>query len=197
MDAKFVYLKDFVFQLELVHGFDKNQIIEDFKNEDFGDTTDAYGQSGFSLRRDVKEIRSPRLQLISDYFRGDIFKQLMIDTLYNSPGFSGHWAISPERMFNTTVSMGNLICDKPGHNTGIHLDNRCLVATGMCYFTEVDDPNISTWFFDSQEKENPLRMKTEFSTGWFAANMHNSWHDGYNKSDYDRYTLMYGLALKT
>jgi len=197
MDAKFVYLKDFVFRLELDSRFNQNQIIEDFKNEDFGDTTDAYGQTGFSLRRDVKEIRSPRLQLISNYFRSDFFKKLMIDTLYNQPGFAGYWAISPERMFNMTLPTGNLVCDKPGHNTNIHLDNRCLVAAGMCYFSEQDDPDISTYFFDTKERANPIRIPTNFSTGWLAANMHNSWHDGYNKSNYDRYTLMYGLVLKT
>lgn len=198
MDAKFVYLKDFVFQLELDHGFEKNQIINDFQNEEFEEPPGAYGQTGFSLRRDVedKKIKSPRLQIISDYFRSDIFKKLMIDTFYSRSGFAGNWAISPERMFEITVSLGNIVCDKPGHNTNIHLDNRCLVAAGMCYFSEQDDPDISTYFFDTKERTNPIRIPTNFSTGWLAANMHDSWHDGYNKSNYDRYTVMYGLALK-
>jgi hypothetical protein len=197
MNANFVYLKDFVFRLELDSGFDKNQIIEDFKNEDFGsDTIDAYGTTGFSSRRNIKEIKSSRLKSISDYFSSDLFKKLMIDTLYSQPNFGGQWAISPKRMFDMTAAITNLTCDSPGHNTGIHIDNRCIVATGMCYFSPEDDPDISTWFFDTKDKKNPLRILTDFSSGWLAANMHDSWHDGYNKSNYNRYTLMYGLVLK-
>jgi hypothetical protein len=198
ISTSFTYLKDFVYELNLELDFDKQEIIDDLHNEEWEGTDSAYGINAYTLRLDVKSnnIKSPRLQSIINHFAGDEFKWQMINTFYETAGFSGYWALSPERLFNATGAMANLVCDKPGFFMAPHVDARIIVASGMCYFSSEDDFDLSTTFYDNAQGKNPLRMKTNFGKGWLAANMQDSFHGGWNKSNYNRYTLMFGLGLK-
>ena len=172
-------------------------IKDDLPNETWIADKAAYGQSDFSLRhRAHSPYASPAVENMMQYFHSDVFKQSIIDQLYSEERFPSYWGVSPERMFRSTTAFGTLTLDKPGFITGMHLDNRALVASGMCYLIDGDDPDQSTTFYTTAQKEAPLRMTTGWGRGWIAANMHDSWHDGHNRSAKDRYTVLLGLVIR-
>jgi hypothetical protein len=66
----------------------------------------------------------------------------------------------------------------------------------MCYFIDGNDPDQGTVFYSDQQKNDPLEMTTGFGKGWMAANTHDSWHMGWNRSQQDRYSILFGIRLK-
>jgi hypothetical protein len=98
-------------------------------------------------------------------------------------------------MFNNTSTFTTFVQDKPGYTTSCHLDNRRIVITGMYYFIEGDDPNQSTYFYTSKDGANELRMPTGFNCGWLMGNLNSTWHLGFNRSNKDRYAILFGLTV--
>ena len=195
MRAVFNKRKDFVYEVDYNIEQDDSTVMEHLRAEEWEPITGDYGQDDLGQRYRCYAPHSVVLQQIMFYFRTEEFKNAIIDTLYADPAFPGWWGISPERMKAATKSFGILTLDKPGFGTGIHLDNRALVASGMCYFIEGDDPLQATTFFADAERKDPVRMTTGFGKGWVAAGMHDAWHDGHNASDKDRYVVLLGLSL--
>ena len=196
MQVTFNKKRDYIYETEYAFPYDKELLQADLLAEDWVPDKGAYGQADFSLRHRLANPASPRLTQIMQYFHSDQFKRSIIDQLYSEQWFPGYWGISPERMFHATTAFGTLTLDKPGFVTGMHLDNRALVASGMCYLIEGDDPDQSTTFYTSAQKEAPLRMTTGWGRGWIAAGMHDAWHDGHNRSTQDRYTVLLGLVIR-
>ena len=64
------------------------------------------------------------------------------------------------------------------------------------YFVEKDDPDQSTVYYTSNKFDDPLRIDNTFGNGVFHINDHTAWHEGYNKSNVTRYSLICGLLLK-
>jgi hypothetical protein len=187
--------RDWVYEADFNLPFGPN-LLDDLRNEAWEGDGTGYNMNAFSYRYRLHSPQSPRLQEVQRWFMGDEFKRSMLDRLYAEEWWSGYWGISPERMWERTTAFGTLTLDKPGFGTGIHLDNRALVAVGMCYFINEDDPEQSTYFYTDKEKSNPLRIPTGWGKGWIAANMHNSWHDGFNHSQKDRYNALLGLVIR-
>ena len=140
MRAIFNKKKDFVYEIDYNIEQDPSTVIEHLRAEDWEPISGDYGQEDLGQRYRCLNPKSTKLQEILNYFRSIEFRDSMVDTLYSSPSFPGHWGISPERMKAATKSYGILTLDKPGFGTGIHLDNRALVASAMCYFIDGDDP---------------------------------------------------------
>jgi len=86
--------------------------------------------------------------------------------------------------------------DLPGFENGVHCDMRRLAATGMVYLCNGDDPEIASAFYDHPDKWSPQRVTTGYGLGWVHSNDWNTWHDGWNRSDQTRYSILRALTLK-
>lgn len=193
MQIHFNKIRDFVYEVNLDITDSRADLIKDLETEYWTPDQDNLIERYYL---EWGSIQSPRLQKLRDYACSDEFRYSVIDQLYNEPLFSGYWSIGPDRMKQVTNSFGTILRDQPGYHCGLHLDNRLLVATGMIYFCEQDDYDISTEFYTSCDKTDPVRITTGFGRGWVAANMHDSWHDGWNRSVHDRYSMIMGVSLK-
>lgn len=186
--------KDFVFSTQFnIDGVNTEEVIKDLANEDWIANQPNYGQGQLVQRYFCNEIKNPFVKSINDFLINN--KRLFIDTLYAQEYFPMYWGISPDRMDNITNISTTLLLDKPDFDTKIHLDNRLTVATGMIYFIDQDDPKQSTSFYSNNKYQNQLRIPTGFGAGWFAANMHDSWHSGHNLSNQDRYSMIYNIVI--
>lgn len=137
---------------------------------------------------------NPILKDITDYLRSDIFKNYVIDKLYETD-FRKWWGLDKETMKNITSSWGAFVKDSPNTRVALHLDNRTLVATGMIYFIQDHQKNQQTTFYKTENKDDPLEIPTGLGKGWIAANSYNSWHEGINFSTVDRYSALIGISL--
>lgn len=133
---------------------------------------------------------------ISNYFNSDVFKRRMINWMYEHyQSIDVTWGMSAEEMFNKSLTHIEFTKDLPGFVNDIHCDYRRLIATGMIYFSEVDNPDLSTYFYDTKDRVNPIRMSTNFGDGWWHMNYHNTWHEGWNRTDQVRYSGLLGLTI--
>ena len=144
----------------------------------------------------VWELKSKKLQEIVDYFSSSEFHKIVVDRLHSDSEFASMWFTEPEEFVKKTSSSAIWTCDLPGYYAPVHLDNRRLVANSMIFFnTLAGDVDHSTVFYTDEQLSNPAAMPTSFGSGWLAANAHNSWHEGFNKSSYNRYNIYHSLML--
>jgi hypothetical protein len=66
----------------------------------------------------------------------------------------------------------------------------------MIYLTENDNPDLSTYFYWNGDKDNEIRLTTNFGDGWLHVNDAPNIHTGSNKTQEDRYTILLGLTIK-
>ena len=161
--------------------------------------TNNLGQDLWEAQR--CHVMSPKrehtcLTQLVEYFRSDELKWEMIKHLYDlSPGLRTDWDWTPEDMFHGCQLHGHFSRDVPGFVNVLHTDYRKLVATGMFYWNDADDEDVSTWFYDSRDRVNPTRMPTGFGAGWIHANGNDTYHEGWNRTDRYRYSTLLGLTL--
>jgi len=198
MQLQFNKIRDFVYSVNLDVQADHATISAALEKETWVPDRAAYGQADFTSRYYLEwnKISDPVLQDLQGWACSDSFRRSVIDQLYSEPTFAGHWSIDPETMFGITSSSGQFLKDLPGFGSGVHLDNRLQVAAGMIYFINGDDENQSTVFYCDQNKLSPARIPTGHGQGWIAANMHDSWHDGWNHSDQPRYSMILSVGLR-
>lgn len=137
-----------------------------------------------------------KLKSLCRWLASDKVKQSLIDWMFDQiPALSWEYDYNKQSMFDHTVMHSELNRDIPGFVNVLHTDYRKLVATGMIYLTDYDTPDLSTYFYDTPDRQNPLRMTTEFGDGWWHANGNNTWHEGWNRTDQYRYVILMGLTL--
>ena len=148
-------------------------------------------------RYKVHQPKSAVLQEISRFIHADETRKQVIEALYAQKSeFHSMWGMFPDIMLKNTDMHAEFTKDLPGFENGIHCDYRLLVATGVVYFTVEDNPDLSSEFYDNPYKDNPYRITTEYSTGWVHANDWNTWHDGWNRTNQVRYSMLLGLTLR-
>ena len=151
-------------------------------------------------RGQVREenIKDPVIKEIFKHVTGHTFKRHIVETLIQNDNFCRLWGVTnPDLLDSLTVLTANLVIDQMGCNIKLHLDNRMLLATGMLYLNEkpLDGGAQHTVFYTDENKSNPMPMETGPGNGWFAVNMQNNWHEGFNKSIQKRYSILLGLSL--
>lgn len=153
--------------------------------------------SGWRFYCTTPGAQSPTMQSILNYMRSDQVKNQIINLFYSTdPAFEYDWEWTPEEMSQHTQIGVYFIKDMPGFVNVLHTDYRKLVGTAMVYWTAEDDnPDISTVFYDSKDRTNPVRMPTNFGQGWLHANGNQTYHEGWNKTDQVRYSMLFGLTL--
>ena len=150
----------------------------------------------FKVTRPKEENR--RLSELFDYTCSDWLKKAFIEWMYKYiPNINVDWDWHPENMYKSCHLHGEFTKDMPGFVNDIHTDYRKLVATGMIYFSRGDDPNISTYFCDDLERKNQFRMPSGMGDGWWHANGNDTYHEGWNRTDQPRYSMLLGLTLNT
>lgn len=195
MIPRFQKLRDIVYRLDVDLPVPCNELISLLSAEAWPHDQIGYGQSNLQYRYRLSDPTNPVLKHILDQVSGSEFKQATIDQLYREPTFPGMWGITPEKMSALTVVYSGFVRDRPGHLIRIHTDDRMHVTQGMIYFVDGDDPDQATTFYTSRDHDNPLRISTGYGTGFMAANTNDGWHAGHNRSDRDRYSIIFGLRL--
>lgn len=141
--------------------------------------------------------KSVILKSIISYLQSDTVHNRALESLYSyNPQFEGLWGMDMAKMKRFADWHAYFQKDRPGWYLKPHTDYRRLVATGMIYLTEYDDPDISTYFYWDNKQENEIRLTTNFGDGWLHVNDGPNIHVGMNKSNADRYTILIGLTIK-
>jgi hypothetical protein len=176
--------------------------MAELHNADWGSTNESATYEGHwnnGARFKVYDRQStPIMAALHDYFSGPEYRQKLIAHFYEQMPkfFQETWADwSQEQMFRRTNTHCEFLKDLPGTQIPLHTDSRLLLSGGMIYFSEHDDPRISTSFYSDLERNNKWTAKTDYCNGWLAANLNDSYHDGGNFADYDRYGLMYWFSV--
>ena len=192
MKAVFHKQRQFVYSIDFETDLTDEQIQEGILSLDWANAE----TNSFKNRYEISYISNDNpISKINEYLNSDIFKKYMIDLLYQDIDFVKCWQIGADTMFTNTKTFAGIVLDKPGYTTDYHLDNRRIVITGMYYFINGDDPDQSTYFYTSHKKENELRITTGFNKGWIMGNVHSTWHRGFNRSNKDRYSILFGLIV--
>jgi hypothetical protein len=202
--------RDLVYNLHLNSDLTSDQVselfaIEEWEIETFQQAT-KQANRGSGLRHLIKGsktrtglhkelLKTEKLQIVQDYFQSDILKNIIVTKLYEDTEFKRLWGISKESLLKITKLTACFITDLPGLNVKIHLDNRMNVGAGMIYLNSQSDGRQSTVFYTDDQKSNPLEIPTGFLNGWFAANTHNSWHEGFNLATTNRLSIIFNLGI--
>ena len=139
---------------------------------------------------------SPLLKHMVDTVRAE--QLALLDYMYSNDEFKTHiWpGTTLEQLKQNTSIVCELYRDDPGWRTGVHIDHRAAVATGMLFFEPKDDKHKRTYFYTSEKRTDEQSMSCEYAKGWYAANTHRSWHTGGNMGKDVRYSLLFALFLK-
>ena len=140
-------------------------------------------------------LKTDELKSLHDYVQSDAMKNIIVDKLYEDDTFKRLWGVSKQTMLQLTKFIACFVTDLPGLTVKLHLDNRMLVGTGMIYLNDKSDGRQSTVFYTDEQKSNPLEIHTGFQNGWFAANTHNNWHEGFNHATTNRLSILLMLQI--
>lgn len=193
MHAKFTEIRPFIYKFELVNlPFSIQDILAEV--EPCWATWPHLNHTRYKLTHSEK--RGPIVQSLHDFFSSKDFQNQLIDTLgQNELFWKSYWKHNPEQFKNKLTSIFEGDMDTPGFHMGPHLDNRAIVAVGMCHFIDGDDPAQSTTFYSTEQGDDPIRMPTGFGVGWASANLHNTWHSGQNHSTQNRFSIKFGNQI--
>lgn len=172
-------------------GYTQQQVYNELESLDWANATPNVMNNRFE--QDL--VQTPCLSAIHNYITSPAFKQEIVDILYKN-NIYWYWSIDPEDMMRITNTGGVFVLDYPGFTCPRHVDNRSLVATGMLMFDAEDDPGHRTFFYrDATTQDLYWHSSSKFEHGWMNANLHNTWHEGYNTSTTKRYSYLFHLAL--
>ena len=159
--------------------------------------------SGFAQRARVEThdensqnlAQTENLKNMCDHVRRQ--QKRLLTYLYDNLEFKNHiWpTTSLEQLLANTSTVCELYRDDPGWRTGVHIDHRAAVATGMLFFEPYDNKNKSTYFYTTEKRNEEQRMSCNYAEGWYAANTHRSWHTGGNMGKDYRYSLLFASFL--
>ena len=148
-------------------------------------------------RYKVHRPTTSKLWQIQQFFREDSTRDYLIECLYrDKPILQVNWQMYPWRMSVNTELHAEFTKDLPGFENGLHCDMRRLVATGVIYLCDGNNENLASCFYDTPMRDNPQIVETGYGMGWVHSNDFNTWHDGWNRTEQTRYSILLGLTLK-
>jgi hypothetical protein len=193
-----------LYSLTLSLDHDYKTVVDCLNSEHWQPHTDRKDDAGlagtpYAERSGLLNPKNKVLTDIMDFINSDMVKEQLVNFLYDTQGdyISSLWeGWSKEQMLRYTFWGCMFNRDRPGFHIPLHLDTRLQIVTAMVYFVEKDDPNQSTVYYTSNEYDDPLRISSKFGNGVLHINDHTAWHEGYNRSNVTRYSLICGLLLK-
>lgn len=197
--VSYTRLRQYVYQINVELPCSASTIVDELSAIDWTPwhLPDVHNEAKHLPRVNSPVSNSELLKDIGAYFNDPTrYKVDMLTELYRDPDFGVMWAMDYNTLMKNTVCFCDLFKDEPGFTTRIHLDNRQLVTTGMITFSDIDNPDLSTSFFTSENGDSPLRVPIGNGNGWSSAVTHNTWHTGGNFSNETRYSLYFAIALK-
>jgi len=203
LQAIFTPIRYLVSKLHLEMPWNPDDVIQELENEDWrphGDVAPVGHDPWPGMRYKVLCPRweNQRLIAISRFFASDEYRRQAIDWMYvNYPGTDVAWGMDRDTMFRRSQSHIEFTKDMPGFVNALHTDYRLLIATGMVYFSRTDSPDLSTYFYKTETREDPVRMTTNWGDGWWHENGNYTWHEGWNRTDSVRYSGLLGLTVYT
>lgn len=175
------------------------EITAELDQEDwrpYGQETAVKHDEWTGKRYKVHRPRSRMLQEIIRFFALDSTRDYAIHCLYrDKPIFQVNWQMYPWRMSMNSILHAEFTRDLPGFENGLHCDMRRLIATGMVYLVDGNNPDLASCFYDDPMRANPCLVETGFGRGWIHSNDWNTWHDGWNRTGQVRYSMLLGLTL--
>lgn len=178
----------------------RDEIVSELEKEDwrpFGMDTSVPHDRWPGKRYKVLNPKSHLLNTIRDFLQSGDIHRYMIEKLYeNHQSLQVTWQMYPWRAIQNTSLHVEFTKDMPGFENGIHLDTRMLFGTGMIYLTEHDDERWASGFYNDLHKNNPVTIPSGFGQGWIHANDYDTWHDGWNRTDQIRYSMLFALTLR-
>lgn len=203
LNTKFIGIRRFVSELKLELPFERAQIIQELDSEEWvphGEVApvghNPWPNTRYKCLR--PQWKHQALTAVSRYFGSVEFKRRVIDWMYQEyHGIDVTWGMGAEEMCRRSRTHIEFTKDMPGFVNDIHTDYRQLIATGMIYFSDHDTPDLSSYFYTDQNRSNPTRMTTAFGDGWWHMNNHDTWHEGWNRTDQIRYSGLLGLTIYT
>jgi len=147
-------------------------------------------------RAKCHDPQTKTLSAITEFLKSDSLKHQLIGWIYDHlENFHTEYMMDRQELSDCCNLHGELVKDTPGFVNILHTDYRRLAATGMIYLCQYDDPDVSTFFYDSRDRTNPVRMTTEFCDGWWHPNGNDTYHEGWNRTNRFRYSFLIGLTL--
>lgn len=187
-------------QLKINFPWTREELVHELETEDwkpYGMETAVKHDAWTGKRYKVHRPHGSKLQQIIKFFALDSTRDYVIDCLYRDKSILQiNWQMYPWRMSMNTELHAEFTKDLPGFENGIHCDMRRLVATGMIYLVDRNDENLASCFYDHPQRHNPIMVETGFGLGWIHSNDWNTWHDGWNRTNEVRYSILLGLTLK-
>jgi hypothetical protein len=193
MFAEFKEIKPFVHEMKLVDmSFTVDDILDEVNSADW-QNWHCISNTRYSCPWS-KATFGPIISELRNFFVSKQFQDQLIDTLGQQETFwTEYWKHDKQQFKNRLRPLFECDMDLPGFVMQPHLDNRSLVAVGMCHFTKTD--NVSTIFYTNEQQANPLHMPAGHGVGWLAANLHNTWHSGHNNSSANRFSIKFGSQI--
>lgn len=174
------------------------KIIEELKDENWVPITPTHLDDYYTKRNRIDgSLKGSIVNELSKYIHSNKFKKIILDLVWKDIIFQHKWGprLNYEKIDNITKTEFSYSKDIPGFSTDFHLENRSQIAFGMIYFMEHDDPKCSTYFYQNELREHEFRIPTGLGKGWLCINTHWGWHEGWNKSDNDRFSSSLNLCF--
>ena len=175
-------------------------LISELEQEDwkpYGMETAVKHDAWTGKRYKLHRPKGHKLSEIQRFFSLGSTKDYVIDCLYRDKEILQiNWQMYPWRMSMNSVLHAEFTKDLPGFHNGLHCDMRRLIGTGMIYLVDRDDPDLASCFYANPQYEDPVMIPTGYGAGWFHSNDWDTWHDGWNRTNEVRYSILLGLTLK-
>jgi hypothetical protein len=190
-----------VSKLHIELPYTHEELLSEFENEEWQNPSilnnlgnDNWNNVRFKCMRPKEQHK--RLRELHQFFSSNELKSKLVHWLYeNDESMWSDWEWTPEELCRHTNLHGEFSKDLPGFVNVLHTDFRKLVATGLVYYAKEDNPDLSTVFYDTVDRANPVRMTTNFGDGWVHSNGNNTWHEGWNRTNQNRYSTLLALTL--
>lgn len=186
--------------LKVTFPWDREELITELDQQEwqpYGMETAVRHDAWTGKRYKVHRPTTPKLQKISQFFRESSTRDYLIECLYRDKNILQiNWQMYPWRMSMNTELHAEFTKDLPGFENGLHCDMRRLVATGVIYLCDGNNEDLASCFYDTPMRDNPQIVETGYGMGWVHSNDWNTWHDGWNRTNQIRYSILLGLTLK-
>lgn len=199
VDLKIEKIRNNLCAVKLTTPYSYEQLLEEFKKEDWvkhADYTD-HSKNPHLNRSAIAYPKSTILQEIVNRLSSDEIKKKIINTMYTLfPNIQNDWdGWSKEKMYDVTLWGGQFLKDEPGFAITPHIDSRIQIITLLIYFIDGNDPNQTTTFYTDKNLSEPWTAETGVGLGTLHINDFDVWHEGFNKSEKDRYLIILGLIV--
>lgn len=198
MDLKIEKIRNNLCKVKLITPYTYNELKKEFENENWVNHSDWERAGNPHLNRSALAYpESPILQEIVNYLSSNEVKKKIIDSMYSFfPEIQFNWdGWSNEKMYDVTLWGGQFLKDKPGFSIAPHIDTRIQIMTSLIYFIDGNDPNQATTFYTDKTLSEPWTAETGVGLGTLHVNDFDVWHEGCNKSEKDRYSIILGLII--